>query len=85
MDMDTCCAYFCTGLSIFGLGGLLFMFTILQSGGEWYLGVSKEEAPAAANACLVASAIYAIYLVYCGLKLKAADSAPKTKVGDDDD
>ena len=43
MDMDTCCAYFCTGLSIFGLGGLLFMFTILQSGGEWYLGVSKED------------------------------------------
>ena len=85
MDMDTCCAYFCTGMSVFGVAGLLFMYGILKSGGEWYLGVSKEEAPAAASACLVASVIYAVYLFYCGLKLKAADAGPKAKVADEED
>ena len=37
MDMNTCCAYFCTGMSIFGVAGLLFMYGILTSGGEWFL------------------------------------------------
>ena len=60
------------------------MYTILSSGGEWYLGVSPEEAPAAANACLVAAGIYAIYLVYCGLKL-GKSSAPADTKGDGDD
>ena len=84
--MNTCCAYFCTGMSIFGVGGLMFMYGILVSGGEWYLGVSAEEALAAANACLVASAIYAIYLIYCELKLgkTSASSDEKMKGGDDD-
>jgi hypothetical protein len=85
MDMDTCCAYFCTGMSVFGLVGLVFMYGVLSFGGEWYLGVSPEEAPAAASACLVAAGIYAVYLLYCGLKLKSLDSGPKGKVADEDE
>ena len=53
------------------------MYTILSSGGEWYLGVGKEDAPAAASACLVAAGVYAIYLVYCGLKLGKASKGEK--------
>ena len=86
MDMDTCCAYFCTGMSIFGVAGLLFMYGILTSGGEWYLGVSEEDAPAAASACLVAAGIYLVYLIYCGLKLgKSSASGGKEKVQDMED
>lgn len=55
----------------------LFMYTILNSGGEWYLGVSKEDAPAAASACLISAGIYGLYLVYCGLKLGKAPKAVK--------
>ena len=86
MDMNTCCAYFCTGMSVFGVAGLLFMYGILQSGGEWYLGVSEEDAPAAASACLVAAGIYLLYLIYCGLKLgkTSASSSGKEKLTDDD-
>lgn len=85
MDGGTCCAYFCTGMSIMGVGGLLFMYGILQSGGEWYLGVSAEDAPAAASACLVAAGIYFIYLVYCGLKLTKASAGGQQKLSNDDD
>ena len=74
---DRSCAYFCTGMSSFGVIGLLFMYTILTSGGEWYLGVSEEDAPAAASACLVAAGIYLVYLIYCGLKIGKA-SAPSS-------
>ena len=86
MDMNTCCAYFCTGMSVFGVVGLLFMYGILQSGGEWYLGVSEEDAPAAASACLVAAGIYLLYLIYCGLKLgkTSASSSGKERLTDDD-
>ena len=86
MDMDTCCAYFCTGMSVFGLAGLLFMYGILKSGGEWYLGVSEEDTPAAASACLVAAGIYLLYLMYCGSKLmKASATGGKEKVQDMED
>ena len=83
--MNTCCAYFCTGMSIFGVIGLTFMFLILKSGGEWYLGVSEHDADAAASACLVAALIYLIYLIYCGTKLsKATATAGREKLQDDD-
>ena len=84
MDMNTCCAYFCTGMSVFGVVGLMFMYGVLSSGGEWYLGVSPEEAPAAANACLVAAGIYMVYLIYCGTKLGKASASPDKAVDDDD-
>ena len=84
MDMNTCCAYFCTGMSVCGVAGLLFMYMILSSGGEWYLGVSPEDAPAAANGCLVAAGIYLVYLIYCGLKLGKTSAASKEKLADDD-
>ena len=83
--MNECCAYFCTGLSVFGLGGLLFMYAVLTNGGEWYLGISEHEAPAAASACLVAAAVYGVYLIYCGSKLSALVAAPKAKVGDEEE
>ena len=82
--MDTCCAYFCTGISVFGVVGLLFMYCIFQAGGEWYLGVSEEDAPAAASACLVAAVIYMIYLAYCGMKLCKTGAASKVKESEDD-
>ena len=84
MDMNTCCAYFCTGMSIFGVAGLLFMYGILTSGGEWFLGVSKEDAPTAASACLVAAGIYLVYLVYCGLKIGKQGAPGKEKRADDE-
>lgn len=64
----------------------LFLYSIFKMGGEWYLGVSEEDAPAAASACLVAAIIYAIYLVYCGLKLSkaSAESEGAKKLEDDD-
>ena len=60
------------------------MYMIFTSGGEWYLGVSPEEAPAAASACLVAAGVYALYLVYCGLKLGKTSSKAES-VNEDDD
>ena len=82
--MNTCCAYFCTGMSVFGVAGLLFMYGILQSGGEWFLGVSEDDAPAAAQACLVAAGIYLTYLIYCGLKLGKASAGDEKKADDDE-
>lgn len=80
MDIDVCCAYFCTGLSVFGVIALLFLYGVLTSGGEWYLGVSHEDAPAAASACMVAAGIYGLYLIYCGMKLmKPAPTSTKIK------
>lgn len=46
------------------------MGTLLTSGGEWYLGVTEEGAPAAASACYLGACIYGVYLLFCGLKLK---------------
>jgi hypothetical protein len=68
---------------VVGVVGLLFMWMIFKSGGEWYLGVSAEEAPAAASACLIAAGIYVVYLLYCGLKLTKA-TVQKDKIADDD-
>ena len=79
------CAYFCTGMSTFGVCALLFMYGILTSGGEWFLGVPEEDAPAAANACLVAALIYFLYLVYCGLKIGKTSAPTGSKPLDEED
>lgn len=63
----------------------LFMYGILTSGGEWFLGVSKEDAPAAASACLVASGVYGLYLVFCGLKLMKPPVDNSKKLHDEED
>lgn len=84
MDMDVCCAYFCTGLSIFGVLGLLFMYGVLSNGGQWYLGVSDADAGAAADACLVAAGIYLIYLTWCGWKLTKNSPTASKKLSDED-
>lgn len=63
----------------------LFLYVILTSGGEWFLGVSEEDAPAAASACLVAAGIYGVYLLYCGSKLGKATAEGSKKSDDDDD
>ena len=84
MDVNTCCAYFCTGMSVFGVIGLLIFYTILQNGGAWYLGVSREEAPHAANACLIAALIYLVYLIYCGMKIMKTNTLPRDKIAEDD-
>ena len=58
----------------------LFLYGVLTSGGEWYLGVSHEDAPAVASACMVAAGIYGLYLIYCGMKLmKPAPTSTKIK------
>ncbi|EOD04583.1 hypothetical protein EMIHUDRAFT_441848 [Emiliania huxleyi CCMP1516] len=67
--LEECCAYFCTGLSVFGVLGLFFMGYTLKSGNHWFLGVSKEGADASAMACFYAGVIYAVYLFYCGAKV----------------
>jgi hypothetical protein len=59
------------------------MYGVLSAGGEWFLGVSKEDAPAAASACLVAAGIYGLYLAYCGLKLMKPAST-KQKLQEED-
>ena len=61
------------------------MYGILTSGGEWFLGVSKENAPAAASACLIASGVYGLYLVFCGMKLMKPAEDDSKKSQDDDD
>ena len=63
----------------------LFMYGILTSGGEWFLGIPPHEAPAAASACLVAAGIYGLYLVYCGSKLMKPSEDSSKKLQDDDD
>ena len=83
--MEDCCPYFCVGLSGFGIAGLLFFTAVLKSGGEWYLGVSAEDAPAAANATLTAAGVYVLFLAYCGMKLKSGGGSEKTEAADDDD
>ncbi|KAL1527812.1 hypothetical protein AB1Y20_009195 [Prymnesium parvum] len=70
MDMDTCCIYFCTGLSTFGVMGLLFMGTLLKMHGEWFLGLTAEQAVPASTACYLGAMIYGVYLLVCGLRLK---------------
>merc|ERR1712194_909736 len=52
MDGNTCCMYFCTGLSMFGVVCLAVMGVVLNAGGAWYLGVKDEDAGAAAASCL---------------------------------
>ena len=83
--MNTCCAYFCTGMSMMGVIGLSVMWLILSRGGEWYLGVSEEDAPSAASACMIAAVIYAVYLFWCMSKLSKASVEGPTKVSDDDE
>ena len=85
LEVDKQRQLFCiTGFfGIFGVLGLLFMYGILSSGGEWFLGVSKEDAPAAASACLVAAGVYGIYLVFCGMKLMKP-APTKTKISDEE-
>lgn len=59
------------------------MYGVLSNGGEWFLGVGPEDAPAAASACLVAAGIYGLYLVYCGMKLMKPPSESK-KLAEED-
>ncbi|KAL1498444.1 hypothetical protein AB1Y20_013769 [Prymnesium parvum] len=69
MDFNTCCAYCCTGLSLFGVVGLVSFGLVLQAGGNWYLGVSEENAKGAAQGCFVGAGIYAAYIVLCGYRV----------------
>ena len=50
----------------------IFMGIVLSLGGEWYLGVSKENAAASASACFAAAFLYLLYLVGCGLRVMKA-------------
>jgi len=78
MDFNTCCAYCCTGLSAFGIVGLISFGYILQHGGNWYMNISNEAAPSAATGCYIAAAIYAGYLFFCGYRvLRLATTAKK--------
>lgn len=46
------------------------MGALLKSHGEWFLGVSEKQAGPASTACFLGAAIYGVYLVVCGLRLK---------------
>ena len=86
MDFNTCCMYFCTGISAFGIIALLFMYGVLSSGGEWFLGVGEEDAPAAASACLIAAGIYLAYFVFCMGRMMKGNASPtkRERLVDDD-
>ena len=61
------------------------MYGILVSGGEWFLGVPEESAPAAAPACLVAAGIYGSYLVFCMLRMaKSGASGARQKLDEEE-
>lgn len=99
MDFDTCCAYCCTGFSVFGVVGLVSMPSasvsrgaasahrvhtsqigfgiILQSGGNWYLGIDDENSGAAATGCFIAALFYAGYVALCGLRVRRMIAAQK--------
>ena len=55
------------------------MGTVLQSGGEWFLGVGPEQAQSSSAACFVAAGIYGIYLLWCGSKVMKASAKAKLK------
>ena len=46
---------------------------VLQSGKNWFLGVSDEGAKAAATACYIAAALYLGYVLMCGRRIMAAN------------
>ena len=81
--MDDCCPYFCTGLSIFGVAGLLFITAILKSGGAWFLGLAEHDAEAAASATLAAACIYMVFLVWCGMKLKGGGAKKEVETAEE--
>lgn len=45
------------------------MGALLQSHGEWFLGVSEKQAAPASTACFLGALIYGVYLGVCGLRL----------------
>jgi len=92
MDMGTCCAYFCTGVSAFGIMTLAVISVVLNGDGAHYIAeeFSHWEGPGdtvhaspkkAAQACMYAIGIYALFLAFCGYKVyniqtKGAAKAP---------
>ena len=42
---------------------------VLNSGGNWYLNVSNENAKSAAHGCFFAAFLYAGYVAFCGLRV----------------
>ena len=51
-----------------------FMGLVLQMGGEWYLGVSEEDAASSAMACYLAGIVYILYLFGCGMRINKASA-----------
>ena len=87
-DVNACCAYFCTGMSVFGIFGLTIFGIIIQSGGGWYLGVPEADSESAARACFVAAAIYLGFLVFCCsnlMRINAKKAPPGAEELNDDD
>ena len=66
---DTCCTYFCLGLSIFGVLGTSVLGLVLLAGGSMFLGVEPDEAAATATGLFVAAGIYLAFLLWCGSKV----------------
>ena len=60
------------------------MGALLVSGGEWFLGVSEEQAPAAATACFLGASIYGVYLAVCGMRLKALSKGGSEQLDDEE-
>mmetsp|Transcript_66889 Transcript_66889/g.111109 ORF Transcript_66889/g.111109 Transcript_66889/m.111109 type:complete len:86 (+) Transcript_66889:42-299(+) len=70
---DTCCMYFCSGLSAFAVATLFFLGAVLLNGGGWYLDISEEESQTSATACFFAGSIYLLYLVFCMLRIGSSN------------
>ena len=61
------------------------MGALLTHGGEWFLGVSAEQAPPAAAACYLGAGIYGLYLLVCGMRLKKLGSKASSEHLDDEE
>lgn len=77
-DLSTVCAFFCSGLSAFGIIGLVIFGMILKSGGAWYLSVKEENAQDAASGCFVAAGLYFLLLLGCGYRALHPPLSPKS-------
>jgi len=88
MDMGTCCAYFCTGVSFFGILTLGAVSVVLSGGGAHYVseefGGRHGEPPVfspseAVKACYGAMGIYAAFLLFCGFRVYSMNAKGASK------
>jgi len=61
------------------------MGIVLNSGGQWYMGVADEDAAAAAASCYIAAVVYGLYVALCGCRIMKANARGKMQLDDEAD